>query len=203
MKHKKVSIRQARTLSDKQQMIILAYFEKTLYPERNRVIFMLSAKLGLRACEMASLCWMHVLNNEKNGISDKIRITDDIAKGKASGREFHMGDEVIKALQDLWDTHEYEPPYYERVLLTQYKSPFSSNAITCVFHRWYKQMLLWEGYSSHSGRRTFITNCARKVSTVGGSLYDVQMMAGHKSLATTQIYIDENPDAQKRLVNMI
>jgi len=46
------------------------------------------------------------------------------------------------------------------------------------------------GCSSHSGRRTFITNAAKKISSVGGSLRDVQMLAGHSSLAVTQRYIE-------------
>jgi integrase len=56
---------------------------------------------------------------------------------------------------------------------------------------------------SHSGRRTFITNAARKISTVGGSLRDVQMLAGHTNLRTTQRYIDTNPDAQVRIVKLV
>src|SRR5882762_6839005 len=59
------------------------------------------------------------------------------------------------------------------------------------------------GCSSHSGRRTFITNAARKISTVGGSLRDVQMLAGHTNLRTTQRYIDANPEAQVRIVELV
>ena len=59
------------------------------------------------------------------------------------------------------------------------------------------------GCSSHSGRRTFITNAARKISTVGGSLRDVQMLAGHSNLRTTQAYIEANAEAQVRIVELI
>ena len=57
--------------------------------------------------------------------------------------------------------------------------------------------------SSHSGRRTFITNSARKISTVGGSLRDVQMLAGHSNLRTTQRYIEPNPEAQLKIVELV
>ena len=71
-----------------------------------------------------------------------------------------------------------------------------------MFHRWYRH-LGFSGCSSHSGRRTFITNAARKISTAGGSLKDVQELAGHSNLRTTQRYIDANPDAQVRVVGLI
>ena len=48
-------------------------------------------------------------------------------------------------------------------------------------------------------RRTFITN-ARTISTVGGSLRDVQMLAGHRVLSTTQRYIEADVEAQRRVV---
>ena len=56
---------------------------------------------------------------------------------------------------------------------------------------------------ARSGSRTFITSAARKISTVGGSLRDVQMLAGHAALSTTQRYIEADVEAQKRVVDLI
>ena len=60
-----------------------------------------------------------------------------------------------------------------------------------------------QGCSSHSGRRTFITRAARSVHKAGGSLKDVQELAGHSALTTTERYIEGDRDAQRRLVRMI
>ena len=48
-----------------------------------------------------------------------------------------------------------------------------------------------------------ITNAARTISTVGGSLRDVQMLAGHRALSTTQRYIEADLEAQKRVVDLV
>jgi integrase/recombinase XerD len=70
------------------------------------------------------------------------------------------------------------------------------------FHRLYRTLEL-AGCSSHSGRRTFITRATRKVSEAGGSLRDVQQLAGHTSLAMTQRYIEGDTDAKRKLVALI
>ena len=59
------------------------------------------------------------------------------------------------------------------------------------------------GCSSHSGRRSFVTRAARRISEVGGSLRDVQMLAGHASLSTTAKYIEHDADAQRKVVALI
>jgi integrase len=64
--------------------------------------------------------------------------------------------------------------------------------------------LFWElgyaGCSSHSGRRSFITMAARNIHRSGCSLRDVQLLAGHRSIETTERYIDGDTCAQRRLV---
>ena len=69
------------------------------------------------------------------------------------------------------------------------------------FHRLY-EALGFKGASSHSGRRTFVTRCAKKIIEAGGSLRDVQELAGHASLATTQRYIQGDTDAKRRVVDL-
>jgi integrase len=91
------------------------------------------------------------------------------------------------------------PPY---VIPTDRSQRTSANAIVNLFAQWYGAAGL-QGCSSHSGGRTFITNAARTISTVGGSLRDVQMLAGHRALSTTQRYIEADVDAQKRVVDLV
>jgi integrase/recombinase XerD len=65
------------------------------------------------------------------------------------------------------------------------------------FLRLYRDMG-YDGMSSHSGRRTAITRWAQKITEVGGSLKEVQELAGHAGLATTQRYIEVNKSAKRR-----
>jgi integrase/recombinase XerD len=88
------------------------------------------------------------------------------------------------------------------VISTERGLSTSPQVIVNMFQRWYRH-LGFVGCSSHSGRRTFITNAARKISTVGGSLRDVQMLAEHSNLRTTQGYIEENAEAQARIVQLV
>ena len=94
-------------------------------------------------------------------------------------------------------------PFPERAIIcTERSDSTPAQVIVNMFHRWYRD-LGFVGASSHSGRRTFITNAAKKVVQAGGSLRDVQELAGHSSLTMTQRYIEGDTDAKKRLVQMI
>ena len=81
--------------------------------------------------------------------------------------------------------------------------PLTPTAVAVWFHDLYTRRMGWEGYSSHSGRRTFATNAARKATTVGGSLRDVQDLLGHASINTTQRYLEPSSEAKRRLVELV
>lgn len=188
--------KQAKTLSRGQTEAVLGYLAKTRWPTRNRVIFLLSVKAGLRAKEIARLTW-RMITDARGGISQAILLEDKASKGQ-SGRVIPMNDELKDALVEYSKTI----PMRHFLIESERSEGMSPQAIVNLFQRWYRH-LGFQGCSSHSGRRTFITNTARKISTVGGSLRDVQVLAGHTNLRTTQRYIDANADAQLRVVQRI
>jgi integrase len=190
--------KQAKTLTKGQIEAALGYLAKTRWPTRNRVIFLLSAKAGLRAKEIANLTW-RMLTDARGEIGQSIYLENVASKGR-SGRVIPMSDELRVALVEYSKTTVVAS---NRFLIESERSDrMSAQAIVNLFWRWYHE-IGFDGCSSHSGRRTFITNSARKISTVGGSLRDVQLLAGHSNLRTTQRYIEPNPDAQLKIVELI
>jgi integrase len=190
--------KQAKTLSRGQAEAILGYLLKTRYPVRNRAIFLLSLKAGLRAKEIASLTW-EMITGADGHVGQAIHLQDKASKGR-SGRIIPMNGDVKAALQDLrgqgWVKHQ-------TFVISSERSPrVSAQAIVNMFSRWY-EVLGFQGCSSHSGRRTFITNTARKISSVGGSIRDIQLLAGHTNLRTTQRYIEADADAQKKVIQLL
>jgi integrase len=198
--------RQAKTLTDAQFRALLRYVEsETHFPERNRVVVLLSFKSGLRAKEIACLTWGMVTDTEGT-LSDGISLMNCATKGR-SGRVIPVHPELKSALATL-QVHELEKGRVnpEAFVVTLKKGSCDavtrSNSVQFLFKDWFAK-LGFKGASSHSGRRTFITKAARKVSEVGGSLRDVQALAGHASIQVTQRYVDTDPEAQKKLVERL
>ena len=189
-------LKQAKTLSKRQIALTIALIEQTRYPTRNVVIFLLSVKAGLRAKEIASLTW-DMLTDAEGNLGPSTHLRDEASKGR-SGRIIPLNKDLKGALQMLHDNRSSSP----YVIATERAQQTSPAAIVNLFAHWYRLSGL-NGCSSHSGRRTFITNAARSISIVGGSLRDVQMLAGHRALSTTQRYIKADATAQKRVVDLV
>ncbi len=79
---------------------------------------------------------------------------------------------------------------------------YSPNAIAVWFCTRFREIGI-EGASSHSGRRTFITAAAKKITEAGGSLRDIQELAGYANLATTQRYIAGDSAAKWNVIALI
>ncbi len=187
---------QAKVITRPQERAVLDHVRHTRNPERDRVTFLLSLKAGLRAKEMAALTW-GMVTDDAGRIGECIALPDNASKGK-SGRTVYLHPDLKDALEVLQtvssDTRSDWPVIYS----TRNKG-FSAATVKDWFARLYRTLGM-DGCSSHSGRRTFITRAARQVSVVGGSLRDVQQLAGHASLAMTQRYIEGDTDAKRKLI---
>jgi integrase len=189
--------KRAKILSAADVGDLLVFASCTRHPLRNTVMVLLSAKAGLRAGEIANLTWEMVLDASGGQISGLIELADGAAK-KCSGRSIPVHPDLAAALRS-W--RQVAPPS-DHVISSERGGRMRPLSIVVWFNRAFKNIGL-KGCSSHSGRRTFVTRAARIVHKAGGSLRDVQLLAGHRSIQTTQRYIDGDTDAQRKLVSMI
>ena len=193
--------KQAKIVSPAQEKAILGSVATTRYPARDRVMFLLSMKAGLRAKEMASLTWAMV-TDASGQVGDALQLQNRASKGKTGGRTIPLHPDLQAALVALQTTRGAMATPERSVLFSERGGGLSAATVRLWFHRLYTALQM-DGCSSHSGRRTFITRAARRVSQVGGSLRDVQELAGHTSLAMTQRYIEGDTDAKRKLVALL
>ena len=190
--------KQAKTLTRRQVRAALHRARRGRYPRRDRVMILLSVKAGLRAGEIAKLSWSMVLDADGR-LGHRIELHDSVAK-KRSGRTIPLHPELRRALLLL----RRKTGEDDAVIRSERGGSRGMRPSSVV--NWFRQLyreLGLNGCSSHSGRRTFITNAARLVFKAGGSLRDVQQLAGHRSIDQTQAYIDGSARAKRRLIELI
>ncbi len=188
--------RQAKVINAPTLRRMLAYARASPHPLRNKVIILLSVKAGLRAAEIAKLEWPMVLD-ASGKVAATMSVQNSIAKRQA-GRRVPLHPDLHKALAKLRSKGAHEGP----IIVSARGGRMQANSVV----NWFVAMFNYlgvEGCSSHSGRRTFITTAARNVHRAGCSLRDVQMLAGHSSIETTQRYIDGDTKGQRRLITLL
>ncbi len=175
----------AKALSKTQFKELLAFSAKGHFPERDRAALMLSFKCGLRSCEIAKLTWSDVTT--ATGVlipaGKWIDLPKAITKGKKSDTKVLMHSDVFASLTALRRVSTAKTVMYGA------RGHISVNAFTVYIHRMYARAG-FSGCSSHSGRRTFITSLARVCNKHGSSIKDVQLLARHADIRTTEAYIE-------------
>ncbi len=197
---------QAKVLSEKEVRKVLLYIANRKHSTRNRAMFVLLNATGMRVGELAAIQISQVLTS--NGeIVDEIRLAADQTKG-SRGRTVVLNqkaqEEIKNYLQTrfkLKDLLAVTMTDTSRALFTTQKNPnrgFSASTLAQHFHYMYKGAGI-VGAASHSSRRTFIT----RLSEMGVSVRVLMDLAGHRSLAVTQKYIESNPKLMRSAVELL
>ena len=193
-----VMSKQAKTLTATELRRVLDYTATRKHSVRNRALLMTTHLSGMRVGEVASLRNSDVLDTEGN-VRNEIRLSAEQTKGNEA-RVVFVSDKLRKELE-LY-THSMNASNKNPKLKFFYSQKrtsdgFTSNTLTQFFHYLYKRAGI-DGASSHSGRRTFITNLATK----GVGVRVLMSLAGHKNISTTQAYIDVNDDMKRKAVEL-
>jgi len=192
--------KQAKTINPRMVVGMLNYLQSTRHPIRNTLIFRLSERGGLRAKEISAITWSMITDAQGN-MTDEIILPNSASKGNHGGRVIPIAKELRQALTAHME-HSTNTAAHHRIIQTERAIKTSAQVIVNLFQKWFGDMG-YEGCSSHSGRRTFITNASKKITAVGGSLRDIQYLAGHSSLQTTQRYIEGDSEARRKVVDII
>ena len=186
---------QAKTLTTAELDQVLNYISTRKYRERNRVILLMGFWAGLRVKEIAQLKMGDVLN-EDGTIKGEIRLSAQQTKGNDGRTVFlpvKLQDELVIYLKTRFISDSTAPLFH-----TSCRLGWTPNTLCQHFFWLYKRAGI-AGASSHSGRRQFITTLANK----GISVRILASLAGHKSIAVTQKYIDVNDDMKRAAVELI
>ena len=180
---------QAKTLTARDLRKVLDSLAINRYTARNRLMLLMTHWSGMRVGEVASLLIGDVLNTDGT-VKPEIRLDAKQTKGNHARTVFvndRLRKEIASYLKTIVPTDPSKP-----LFKTQKRAAFSANTLCQTLNGIYRRAGL-DGATSHSGRRSFITTLASK----GIGVRVLASLAGHKSIATTQAYIDVN-DAMKR-----
>ncbi len=189
--------KQAKTITPQDLRRLLDFVAANKHGVRNRTMLLATHLAGMRVGEVASLLYGDVVNDEGE-VRDQINLIPEQTKGRHA-RAVFVNAKFRRELEAYLASHPMQDAR-DRLFYTQKKgrAGFTSNTLAQYFHYLYKRAGIVGG-SSHSGRRTFITNLASK----GVGVRVLMSLAGHRHIGTTQAYIDVNDDMKRRAVEMV
>lgn len=197
---------QARVLSERDLRKVLAHCSTQAHAARNRTMLLCTHQAGMRVGEVAALRICDVLGADGK-VMDEIALSAQQTKGNHARTVLvpkKLRDELTVYLQQRFGLKELlavTKTDTQRALFPTQKNPkrgFTANTLCQLMHKIYKDAHQ-TGASSHSGRRGFIT----KLADQGVGVRVLMALAGHKSIATTQRYIELNPTMLKAAVELI
>jgi len=189
--------KQAKTLTTEELRRVLDYVATRKHSIRNRALVLTSFYSGCRVGELSSLTYADVVDAD-GLVRNEIRLKAENTKTK-DARIVFVNAKLKKELQHYANIYKPFTPQHKFFYSQKRDSDgYNANTLTQFFHYLYRRAGIF-GASSHSGRRTFITNLANK----GIGVRLLASLAGHKNISTTQCYIDVNDEMKRKAVELV
>jgi integrase/recombinase XerD len=197
-------MKQARTLNDKELNLLLLYINTRKHAARDRAMLLMTYWGGMRIGEVAAAKIKDILDNDGT-IKHQLNLTAEQTKGKYS-RTVVLADKLRKEIQTYLQTRFNtkdltainSADLNTQLFATQKRAGFDANTACYHFHMLYKAAGL-TGASSHSGRRSFLTNLSAK----SVPLKVLMELAGHRQAQTTMRYINVTQDMKRAAVELV
>lgn len=197
---------QAKVLTQNEVECVMRYLGKKQHAMRNQAMFLLTHGCGVRIKELVSIRICDVL--DRNGdVNQEVHLNRNQTKG-SHGRTVYLSEKMREVIRTylcerfgVVNLLVVTITNTSRALFATQKNAdrgFSASTGCQMFHYWYKECSIVHG-SSHSGRRSFITNLANK----GVAIHVLKELAGHRSIVVTEKYIAKNPTVLHASVNML
>ena len=183
---------QALTLNESEHQTFLAYLDTTRHPKRDKAIYLLTYRAGMRIGTVAQITLNDIIDTSGN-LKKVVILRKSITKGGKTIRAYLSHPEVREALS-AW-IEERGANCRETLFFSQKGAPFTPNTLSRVMLQHYKKAGL-EGRSSHSGRRSFASNCLKS----GMDLVALSKVMSHSSINTTMRYVHHD---ESELLNLI
>jgi integrase/recombinase XerD len=186
---------QAKTLTPKELRRVLDSIASNPHSARNRLMLLMTHWAGMRVGEVGAL-WVRDVRNDDGSVKQEIRLDAAQTKGKHA-RVVFVSDRLRKEIGLYLKQIELRDDHHP-LFSTQKRSTFSANTLCQTMNAIYRRAGI-DGATSHSGRRSFITTLANR----GISVRVLASLAGHRSIATTQAYIDVNDEMKRAAVELV
>ena len=144
---------------------------------------------------MAALRFEDVVD-ATGSVRDAIQLSASQTKGNEA-RTVHVNTQLRQELVNYTNTYKTQPKPTLPFIPSKTGKAFSANGLCQRFIKLYVAAGV-DKATSHSGRRTFITNLANK----GVNVRVLAALAGHKHISTTQRYIDLNEEVLKAAIEL-
>lgn len=196
MKKQKRRQGKSRLLTKDEIKRVVQFQESGRHSVRNVCLVHLSCLTGMRVGEISKLKLKDVVNDSWV-IKDEMVIPKEYTKTNKTRVVYLVHKELRSSLEKLIQErrktiilNETRRWKEQPVFVSQKGGRFSSGSLQRTYKNMYMSVGLGEMVSSHSGRRTFITN----LISSGIDMKTVSTLSGHSSIQTTlDVYSVPNP----------